>query len=463
MGFATPETVKSMEEMSKNDYKVEITKELSVLVYENDDLISEVKHDLNDFRRDCWFKLSVPPNGFLLSYCTYDNGDDLLVALTHVSNMEIGEDVLAYASIADTYEIKAANNALREVAIETKNGHYGVFNGDKFKFGEGNFKTIYVPTGMIFAMPGERGDLEFLSIGDYGKTRNVKAEFLGLKEDINGVDDGDLMPLEEKWVVAISTQHGCSMGCKFCDVPFVGKGLNITLGDLTKQLTTALSFNSKVKFTKRLNLHYARMGEPTFNRNVLEHAKGLHEEVKPFLGDSHIHPVISTMLPKRNKKLLEFLMIWTKEIKNEMFKGSAGLQFSINSTSDSQREDMFDGSSLSLEEISEIGKRLPEPLGRKYALNFALADDYEVDADKLASLFNPNKFMVKITPLHKTQSCDNNDIHTTGGYAEFTPYATAEADLKNVGFDVLIFIPSLEEDESLITCGNAVLSGFKKG
>lgn len=35
---------------------------------------------------------------------------------------------------------------------------------------------------------------------------------------------------------------------------------------------------------------------------------------------------------------------------------------------------------------------------------------------------------------------------------------TGEIKLKQVGFDVLVFIPSIEEYSSRITCGNAILS-----
>lgn len=47
----------------------------------------------------------------------------------------------------------------------------------------------------------------------------------------------------------------------------------------------------------------------------------------------------------------------------------------------------------------------------------------------------------------------------TGGYSSFVPYQKAESDLINAGFDVLVFIPSSDEDEGRITCGNAILSG----
>jgi len=320
-------------------------------------------------------------------------------------------------------------------------------------------RNIEVPTGNICIAKGEKGkDLEFLSIGDYGRTKNVKADFLGLTEDINGVPHGEVMSLEEKWVLTISSQYGCSMGCKFCDVPKVGPGVNATLKDLTDQIVTGINLHPEVAATKRLNVHYARMGEPTWNNNVLIHARGLLKEIRPYVGRSLCHPVVSTMLPKNNKHLMHFLQEWC-EIKNYTFRGCAGLQFSVNSTSNVQRLNMFSGSSLSLTEISEIGKNLPMPVGRKYALNFALADDYEVNARKLIKLFHPSKFMVKITPLHKTNSCVDNNIKTSGGYEEFTPYKEIEKDLKDVGLDVLVFIPSYEEDLGRITCGNAILSG----
>ena len=67
--------------------------------------------------------------------------------------------------------------------------------------------------------------------------------------------------------------------------------------------------------------------------------------------------------------------------------------------------------------------------------------------------------MVKITPLHMTHSCEENNIKTSDGYTSFVPYQKAEDDLINAGFDVLIFVPSSDEDGGRITCGNAILSG----
>jgi 23S rRNA (adenine2503-C2)-methyltransferase len=319
-------------------------------------------------------------------------------------------------------------------------------------------KNIKVPTGNICVMQGERGLIEFLSIGDYGKELNIKADFLGITREINGVPNGKVMPLTDKWVITISTQYGCSMDCTFCDVPKVGRGINATVTDINEQIIEGLKLHPEIKITKRLNIHYARMGEPTFNENVLRNAAQLKELIYPYIGDSLIHPVISTMLPKDNKKLYSFLNEWCN-YKNIIFKGDAGLQFSINSTNDIQRDEMFSGNALSISDISYLSHYLPRPIGRKYALNFALADNYEVDAKKLKELFSPEDFMVKITPLHQTLSCIKNNIVTTGGYNSYVPYEKTEKELKEQGFDVIVFIPSYDEDLGMITCGNAILSG----
>ena len=77
-------------------------------------------------------------------------------------------------------------------------------------------KNIKVPTGNILIVEGDKGKLECLSIGDYGKDVNLKADFMGLTKEIVKVKHQNMLPLSEKWVITISTQYGCSMNCKFC-------------------------------------------------------------------------------------------------------------------------------------------------------------------------------------------------------------------------------------------------------
>lgn len=322
------------------------------------------------------------------------------------------------------------------------------------------YENISVPTGNILIVEGEKGQkLECLSIGDYGKEKNLKADFLGLPKEVNGVPHGDILPLEEKWVITISTQYGCSSACTFCDVPKVGHGINATLNDLVGQVDTAMQIHPEVSWTKRLNLHYARMGEPTWNDSVIAATYLLHEKLN---NTYKFHPVVSTMMPKRNKKLKSFIEAWLY-IKDR-FKGEAGLQVSINTTDDEVRR-LTMPEAMSLENISslffDILAYREVPLGRKITLNFALTEA-EVDAEKLRDLFSPRYFVCKITPMHKTLSAEENGLTTKDGYDLYYPYKAAEEALKNQGFGVIVFIPSKEEDESRITCGNAILSDVRQ-
>ena len=111
-------------------------------------------------------------------------------------------------------------------------------------------KQFDVPTGYIFVVKGAKGELEMLSLGDYGAAVNLNQG--------KPVPDGlPLMPLEEKWVVTVSTQYGCLMGCEFCDVPAVGPGRNATIHDLQGQILTALTLPGMPTYSKRLNIHFA--------------------------------------------------------------------------------------------------------------------------------------------------------------------------------------------------------------
>ncbi len=98
------------------------------------------------------------------------------------------------------------------------------------------------------------------------------------------------------------------------------------------------------------------------------------------------------------------------------------------------------------------------PNGRKITLNFAVAD-WTIEGDVLRQYFNPDYYIVKLTPMHKTATAEHYGIRTKGDYTMFYPYQEIEDELKRAGFDVLVFIASEYEDLGRITCGNAILSG----
>lgn len=314
-------------------------------------------------------------------------------------------------------------------------------------------KTILTHTGKIYVDTEHK--LEFLTVGDYGKENNIKANFLGLTKEINGVANTEVN-LSKKWVATISTQKGCPMNCKFCDVPKFGFYGNASIEDMERQIRTIIE-NESVRYTERFNVHFARMGEPTWNQDVLAFGIALKGVVRRCgLRADTVHPVVSTMLPRANTKLENFLHVWCS-IKNDLYGGEAGLQLSINSTSDKQRLELFDSRSLSLSAISKIADKLPMPRGRKYTLNFPVTAQTILNAKELTSLFDKDKFIVKITPIHETASAIENGFEVTG-YSDYNVYRMFEQPLLEEGWDVIVFVPSKEEDSDRITCGNALIA-----
>lgn len=318
-------------------------------------------------------------------------------------------------------------------------------------------KEFKTRTGAIYCDTTKR--MEYLYVGDYGQENNIKADFLGFKKEINSVPHHDV-DLADKMVVTISTQKGCPMNCMFCDCPRVKFGGNISRLELAEEVTEAIA-RSGCKYTKRFNLHLARMGEPSLNAdNVLSFLENdLGGLVNNMMKADVIHPVFTTMCPKGlGKKKLASILQRFCSIKNNSYDGEAGLQLSINSTDETQRNELFRGCSLSLNDIADIARELPMPKGRKYTLNFPVTDKTILNPKELSKLFDKEKFIVKITPIHETHEANKNGINTPEGYYKYDVYKQFEQPLIEEGWQVIVFIPSKEEDEDRITCGNALLS-----
>ena len=299
-------------------------------------------------------------------------------------------------------------------------------------------------------------NLEYLYVGDYGKENNIKASFLGYDKRINEVKHHDV-DITDKLVVTVSSQKGCPMNCNFCDCPKLGFKGNATLPELVTEIMSGVAL-SGIKHGKRLNVHYARMGEPTFNPNVITSAeyiaKMLADENSDVTFDEY-HPVVSTMMPKTNKNLKEFLHKWVETGFVYGGEDGFGLQFSINTLDEDDRNAMFRNRSMSLQEISDVIRELPMPKKRKYTLNFAVTSKSNLDVDLMNKYFDKEKCIVKITPIHETVEAVDEGYEIV---KDFDVYEKFEQPLVDDGWDVIVFVPSKEEDADRITCGNSLIA-----
>lgn len=298
--------------------------------------------------------------------------------------------------------------------------------------------------------------LEYLYVGDYGKENNIKASFLGYDKRIDKVEHKPV-DITDKLVVTVSSQKGCPMNCNFCDCPKLGFKGNATLPELITEIMSSVAL-SGIKHGQRLNVHYARMGEPTFNPNVITSAEFIAQMLMSENSDvtfDTYHPVVSTMMPKSNKNLKEFLHKWVTTGFVYGGEDGFGLQFSINTLNENDRNEMFRNRSLSLQEISDIIKELPYPKKRKYTLNFAVTSKSNLDVDLMNKYFDKEKCIVKMTPIHETVEAVDEGYEIVH---DFDVYEQFEQPLVNDGWDVIVFVPSKEEDEDRITCGNSLIA-----
>lgn len=310
------------------------------------------------------------------------------------------------------------------------------------------------PTGTIYV--DEKHRLEFVSYPSKALQYRVKSDALNYTYE--NAKKRIRPSYENAWRVLLSNQKGCPMKCMFCDCPGYGFYGNVSTDEFIYQIETIVN-NSGSTHTKLFEVDFMRMGEPTLNPAVNEFIEfHLRDCIGHKVDADVIYPSISTMMP-RNGNVQKFLQEFCR-IKNEVYDGNAALQISINTTDENLRKKMFRNRSKSLEEIAEIAKTLPMPKGRKYALNFAVTKDSVIDASLIDRLFEKDKFLIKMTPIHQTFNALDNGFNVTTEYHSYEVFERFEKEFEKLGWDVMAFLDSQEEDDDALTCGNLLLSNI---
>ncbi|MBT3835012.1 radical SAM protein [Candidatus Peribacteria bacterium] len=255
---------------------------------------------------------------------------------------------------------------------------------------------------------------------------------------------------KEKWVIIISCLVGCPARCLMCDAgkKFSGK---MTKDEILEQIDYLVDkrFPEGKVDTEKFKIQFTRMGEPAFNSAVLEVLREL-----PIRYDApNIIPSVSSIGPQNYMKFFDPL----RDIKNELYgDGKFQMQFSIHTTDMDKRDVLIPIPKMSFEEIGEYGESFYVPGDRKITLNFVMMEDYPVEADVIEKHFSPDKFLVKLTPLNPTGNAEKNDLSSALDPHDESSVGVLVSDLKSKGFDVIVSIGELEENEIGSNCGQYV-------
>jgi 23S rRNA (adenine2503-C2)-methyltransferase len=248
--------------------------------------------------------------------------------------------------------------------------------------------------------------------------------------------------IREKWVVVVSSQFGCPVGCLMCDTSGYFKG-NPTAEELFSQvdhLVRSRFPDGKVP-SKKFKVQFARMGEPSMNPAVIDAIT----MIKDRLNAPGFMPCISTIAPDGTDRFFESL----RDLNHEIFEGNFQLQFSIHSTDENQRNSIMPVDKWNLERIAKYGKEFFVG-GRKIALNFALAEENVIDADIISDVFSPDRFMLKFTPVNPTEQARLNGLVREDLIAEDIPQISL---LNERGFETVLSVGDLRENGIGSNCG----------
>lgn len=261
----------------------------------------------------------------------------------------------------------------------------------------------------------------------------------------------------EKWVLMISTQFGCPVGCRMCDAGAMGFHGNLSADQMLAQVRKVLEDNPGLAPAShpKLKIHFARMGEPALNPAVLEALERLPGE----FGAPGLMPSLSTVAPASPEA--EAFMARLAEIKTRRYsRGNFQLQISVHATETGLRKRIVPVPVWDLERIAAYGRTFVRPGDRKITLNFALSQGERLGVEAIRAAFDPALFLVKVTPVNPTYSAGANGA----AYVWNNPPAGLAEDaaaLEAAGFRVILSPSAPEEIEHETSCGQLWAAAMK--
>ena len=255
------------------------------------------------------------------------------------------------------------------------------------------------------------------------------------------------LPRGKKWVLLVSTMFGCPIGCLMCDAGgyYHGKPTKDEIIDQIDFLVEKRFPDRKIP-CEQFKIQFARMGEPSLNMQVLDVLQELPQRYQA----SGLMPSISTVAPVGTERFFNRLL----EIKQDNYmSGHFQFQISLHTTDIKLRDRFIPVKKWSFSQIKDYGEHFYAAGDRKITLNFALATGMPVDPVVLLSYFDPDKFLIKITPLNPTYRARENDLVSYINPLSAEQKYEIIQELQDAGYQVILSIGDREENYIGSNCG----------
>jgi 23S rRNA (adenine2503-C2)-methyltransferase len=290
-------------------------------------------------------------------------------------------------------------------------------------------------------------------VASFGK-EDIAVVYIGKMKDNRFVEFVESLqpplPRRKKWVLIVSSLSGCPVGCAFCDggIDYKGK--------LSKdEIFAQIDFPIRKRFpdgnipVEKFKVQFARVGEPAFNPAVID----VLSELPYRYNAPGLLPCLSTIAPLGSDNFFGKLL----RLRKNIYQGrDFQLQFSIHTTDKELRDKLIPVKKWDFKKISEYGEKFYEEGKRKITLNFALAQNNPVEPSILLEYFDPEKFLLKITPVNPTYKAVKNKISS---FIEPNNKRKAKSlinKLKKADYEVVESIGELEENNIGSNCGQYI-------
>lgn len=246
-------------------------------------------------------------------------------------------------------------------------------------------KSKRFANGKVYALALEDGKL--IEVTDTFLPSYTK-DAIGRKQ--NMLDNDDLGDRTQRWMVGVSTQSGCPVGCKFCATGQMKGWRNLTAQEIVDQVEFVIEKNPKYDPNQsyEFKINYTRMGEPFLNADNLRKAIEMITEKYP-----NTHHYVST--------------IGIKDADYSWIKDNITLQLSLHSLDEDKRNWLIPfRRKNSIEELGQI--RTNSKL--KTTLNLTLVEEDDFKMCEIQKYFDKDAFFIKLSPINPNATSDKNDL-----------------------------------------------------
>ena len=259
------------------------------------------------------------------------------------------------------------------------------------------------------------------------------------------------LPRAKKWVLIVSTMFGCPVGCLMCDAGghYGGK---LTRDEIMSQIDFMVDarFPGRNVDVEKFKVQFARMGEPSLNPAVLD----VLEDLPNRYCAPGLMPSVSSVAPSGSERFFERLI----DIKTSLYSGGRfQLQLSIHTTDKRLRDRLIPVRKWGLKKMAAYGQAFRDQGDRKITLNSALAEGMPLDPDVLLRHFDPDRFLIKITPVNPTYQARTHGLASYIQPLDDGKRYEVVSRLREAGYEVIVSIGEVEENLIGSNCGQYVM------